>query len=75
MKQKTIMEQRALDALTAIIPEMVNTNGMLDLKKIIPEFYFAVLKEAYKTKKAPFRWTTTALNIEKNWFNKHTCKI
>lgn len=75
MNQKTKMEQKALDALNSLIQELVTTNGLLDMKKVLPEFYFNVLKKAYKTKKAPCRWTTDALNIEKNWFNKHTCKI
>ena len=42
------LEQRALDALTALIPELIKKNGMLDMKKIIPEFYFNVLIAAYQ---------------------------
>lgn len=54
-----------------IIPNLINTDDLFDLKKVSQLCAFELLKASSKSKKAPNRWTTDTLGVDKNYFSRH----
>lgn len=74
MEKLTPLEQKALDALVALISEIMKSGGIFDLRKVVYYFNFAVLAVAYKCKKAPVQWSCDTLNLSRHWYSKHIKK-
>ena len=76
MKQQlTKTEAQVLDFLCACIPSLIQTNDLLDLRKVSYLFADQLLIAAAKSKKGPISWTLNTLNLNKNHFSRHLCKV
>lgn len=72
MKHLNELEQSLYDWLkTNALPKQIKKNLFLDYKKVFNRYIPILHKAANKCKKNPTGWTTDALNIDKNWFNRH----
>lgn len=68
----TPTEQEAVEFFRSYtIPKLLKSNEQFDLKKVSQLCAFELLKESSKSKKAPNRWTTDTLGVDKNYFSRH----
>lgn len=68
----TPSERKAVEHFCSqIIPNLINTDDLFDLKKVSQQCAFELLKASSKSKKAPNRWTTDTLCVDKNYFSRH----
>ena len=76
MKQQlTKTEAHVLECLCALIPSLIQSNDLLDLRKVSYLFADQLLIAAAKSKKGPASWTTTTLCLGKNYFSYSKCKV
>ena len=72
MKDFNELEQMFWEWLITVAKQkQINEDQFLDYKKVINRYVPVLYKAASQCKKAPTQWTTNALNIDKNWFNRH----
>ena len=68
----TPSERKAVEHFCSqIIPNLINTDDLFDLKKVLQQCAFELLKASSKSKNAPNRWTTDTLCVNKNYFSRH----